>query len=156
VSVASEGLGKGAEFTVTLPLSSAPSARAGGAVKPMARDSLRGAKVLVVDDEPDARDVAARFLQEHGAAVAAAGSAREALAILAKQRIDVVVSDIGMPEIDGYELARRLGAIPAIALTAFARPEDKERAMAAGFRAHVPKPVEAAELVAAVATLRAP
>jgi len=117
---------------------------------------------LVVDDEPDALDLIARVLADAGAEVAVARSAEEALDRVARGPPPaVIVSDIGMPDVDGHELARRLRALPperggrtpAVALTAFARPEDRLRALAAGFQVHVAKPVDPAELLATVAGL---
>jgi CheY-like chemotaxis protein len=118
-------------------------------------------RVLMVDDERDARELVKRVLEEYGAEVVTAGSVDEALELLPKARPDLIVSDIGMPDRDGYELLRavrslgpeRGGDVPAIALTAFARAEDRMRALHAGYSAHVPKPIDVAELVSAVATL---
>jgi signal transduction histidine kinase/CheY-like chemotaxis protein len=123
--------------------------------------SLEGVKILVVDDEPDVRDILRRVLQQHHAAVYLASGASDAIAILRQERPDVLVSDIGMPNVDGYELIRVIrslppeqgGRTPAIALTAFARSEDRRRAMMAGFQVHMAKPVEPPELVATVASL---
>jgi CheY-like chemotaxis protein len=117
--------------------------------------------VLVVDDQPDARDMIKRVLEDCEADVATAGSAAEALRAVEEGRPDVLVSDIGMPDVDGYELLRRIralgpppgGHLPAIALTAFARSEDRTRALRAGFLAHVAKPVEPSELLATVASV---
>ena len=121
---------------------------------------LRGVKVLVVDDEPDARDVVRRLLTAAGAEVIAAASAAEALELLERHHPDVLVSDIGMPGEDGYELIRKVrmlgegaGATRAVALTAFARLEDRTRAMLAGYQMHLAKPVDARELIVTVATL---
>ena len=120
---------------------------------------LAGLKVLVVDDEPDARQLIRRVLADCEAEVAVASSAAEALAMLGQFRPDVILSDIGMPEQDGYDLIRVVRAdpatkdIPAAALTAFARPEDRKRSLLAGFQTHVAKPVDPAELVAVVASL---
>ena len=171
VAVASEGLGKGATFTVRLPLCAASSASmssslSGGtgeadstastSAPPLgAATQLGGVDVLVVDDEADARELLAALLEHHGATVTAAASVEEALAVLAERAPDVVVSDIGMPGADGYELARRLRALaddelrrtPAVALTGFARPEDGVRAADAGFDAHLAKPVDPIRLV---------
>jgi PAS domain S-box-containing protein len=169
VAVASEGAGKGATFTVRLPLRT-PSVEAADAAAelrsagrngaPVLGDvtQLRGVDVIVVDDEPDARELLAALLEHHGATVTAAASVDEALAAIAARAPDVVVSDIGMPGADGYELLRRLRALacaerratPAVALTGFARPEDGERALQAGFVAHLSKPVEPAALVTMV------
>jgi CheY-like chemotaxis protein len=115
----------------------------------------------VVDDEPDARELIERVLTECSAHVLTASSAEQALALLERERPHVLVSDVGMPNVDGYELLRRVralghargGAIPAIALTAFARSEDRTRALRAGFLVHVSKPVEPSELVATVASV---
>ena len=154
----SEGRGRGAEITVTLP---SPPAGRNGALRDNGAGpapSLMGMTVLVVDDEPDAREVAQRILEEHGASVMVAASAAEAQETLRAGTPSVIVSDIGMPGIDGYELLRRLrsagdtrvSAVPAVALTAYARPEERERALAAGYQEHVAKPVGAATLIAAI------
>jgi CheY-like chemotaxis protein len=126
---------------------------------------LDGVKILIVDDEADARELLATLLRQSGAVVTVVASAREALATitqsLPEQRPDLLVSDIGMPEEDGYMLMRQVralapeqgGRIPAIALTAYARTEDRIKALAAGFQSHVPKPVEPAEFIAVVVNL---
>src|SRR5262249_62249187 len=112
--------------------------------------------VLGVDDEPDAKGLARRLREEHGAFVTPAASAAEALERLAGGTLDVMVSDIGMPGMDGYELIRRVRAgsaardVPAVALTAYARSEDRARALGAGYQAPLTKPVEPQELVATV------
>jgi CheY-like chemotaxis protein len=123
--------------------------------------SLGGVRVLVVDDEPDARELVFTVLELAGATVEMAGSAAEALTMLRRQPPDVLVSDLGMPDEDGFELMRQVralgpergGAVPAIALSAYTRGEDKMRAAAAGFDSHVSKPVSADDLVAAIARL---
>jgi CheY-like chemotaxis protein len=123
--------------------------------------NLSGIKVLVVDDEIDARDLIRRVLSDCHAEVVTAGSAADALLLVENERPNVLVSDIGMPDIDGYELLKRVralgqsrgGRMPAIALTAFARSEDRTRALRAGFLVHVSKPVEPSELVATVASV---
>ena len=176
VRAMSPGEGCGATFVVSLPLSLArrhgedegarehPKASAAAAVAPAYdRPDLRGVRVLVVDDEPDARELVRRLLQECGADVRTAATAEGALAALdgGGGGADVIVSDIGMPEVDGYEFIRRVrargprnhGAVPAAALTAFARSEDRTRALIAGYQTHIAKPVEPTELVAAVAAL---
>jgi CheY-like chemotaxis protein len=117
--------------------------------------------VLVVDDEPDTRELLKAGLGRSGASVALAGSAAEAMETMRALVPDLLISDIGMPEEDGYELIRRIralpdasgGRIPAIALTAYARVEDRMQALRAGYQMHVPKPVELAELVAVAASL---
>jgi len=123
--------------------------------------SLKGSRVLVIDDEADAREVLTMILKQCGAEVFAADSVNNALEKFRQWQPDVVVSDIGMPHEDGYALIAKMralpveqgGTIPAIALTAYARPEDRERALAAGYQQHVSKPIEAAELASAVASL---
>ena len=164
VSASSGGLGAGATFTVRLPITEQPLfART---LKPAATDlapadgvqrrpSIENIKVLLVEDDPDGRDMVSHLLKESGGDVLAVDSAREALKALSEATFDVVVSDIGMPDVDGYELLERIraagNAIPAIALTAFARAEDRDRALSAGYAAHLSKPVEPPALIAAVA-----
>jgi CheY-like chemotaxis protein len=122
---------------------------------------LSGIKVLVVDDELDARDLIKQVLADCEAEVLTADTADEALMLVEKERPHVLLSDIGMPDVDGFELLRRVralgrargGRIPAIALTAFAGSDDRTRALRAGFIVHVSKPVEPSELVATVATV---
>jgi CheY-like chemotaxis protein len=122
---------------------------------------LNGLNILVVDDEVDTRDLLRATLSECGAQVDVAGSVTEAFALMAACLPDVIISDIGMPDEDGYDLIRRLrsmpleggGKVPAIALTAYARVEDRLKALRAGFQMHVPKPVELAELVTVVASV---
>jgi CheY-like chemotaxis protein len=163
VRAESPGEGQGATFTVSLPM---PTLRLDGGEehdRPDTTDapSLAGLRVLVVDDEADAREWLTAVLEQCGAAVTAAASAREALGVFARLRPDILVSDIAMPGEDGYSLiekirmleARRGGRIPAVALTAYAEPEDRRRALAAGYELHVSKPVTPDELVAAVANL---
>jgi CheY-like chemotaxis protein len=123
--------------------------------------ALDGVKVLAVDGEASAREIITAVLTQCGATVTAVTSAADAITALAQSRPDVLVSDIGMPEENGYELISKVrklrpeqgGNIPAVALTAYARTEDRMRAFAAGFQSHVPKPVEPAELALAVASL---
>jgi CheY-like chemotaxis protein len=122
---------------------------------------LRGLRILVVDDDGDGREMLAALLQLHGAQAIAAASADEALAALERDTPDLLISDIGMPRVDGYELMRRIRGgepaevrtVPAIALTAFARPVDTAKAFEAGFGAHLAKPVEAADLLSTIAGL---
>jgi CheY-like chemotaxis protein len=123
--------------------------------------SLENVRILVVDDESDALDLISMELTQHGAQVKGVTSATAALEELQRDRFDLLISDIGMPETDGYELirsVRKLEAdnqrkIPAVALTAYARVQDRMRAILAGYDTHVPKPVEAHELVTIVASL---
>ena len=123
--------------------------------------SSPGCSVLVVDDQPDARELIKRLLEDCAAEVLTAATADEALVLIEMRRPDVLISDIGMPDADGYELLKRVralgpgrgGKVPAIALTAFARSEDRTRALRAGFLVHVSKPVDPSELVATVASV---
>jgi CheY-like chemotaxis protein len=123
--------------------------------------SLEGVKVLVVDDEPDARTIVKRILNSSGANVITAGSASEAFELVQSEQPDVIVSDIGMPNQDGYEFMRMVrglsvqqgGRTPAAALTAYARAQDRRQALIAGYQSHVVKPAEASELVTVVASL---
>lgn len=120
-------------------------------------------RVLVVDDDDDARGLIEKVLELQGASVKMVTSAREALAVLGAERVDVLLSDIEMPGTDGYQLIKELrlrpsqqgGAVPAAALTAYARTEDRLRALRAGFQLHLPKPVQPAELVTVVSSLAA-
>jgi CheY-like chemotaxis protein len=122
---------------------------------------LDGLRVLVVDDEADARELVATMLREYNVEVIAVASASEALEALQRLKPDVLVSDIGMPGEDGYTLMRKVraleaeqgGQIPAVALTAYAREEERRSALAAGFQQHMPKPVNVVELAAIVANL---
>jgi len=168
VSARSDGLDRGATFIVRLPLN-ADGARTAAVppgddgAAPTVAGELAGVSVLVVDDEADGRDMLAHLLATHGARVVAVGSAEAALAHLEIETPDILVSDIGMPRIDGYELLRRirrsdrpvLRGLPAIALTAFARLGDADKARDAGYSAHMAKPVEPAELVTAIRKLTA-
>jgi CheY-like chemotaxis protein/anti-sigma regulatory factor (Ser/Thr protein kinase) len=169
VSARSGGLGQGTTVIVRLP--SAIPQREGGERRHTAATravqtaptatELAGLTVLIVDDQADARELIRRVLEDSAATVLAASTALEALALVEHQQPHVLVSDIGMPEVDGYELLRRVralgaekgGRVPAIALTAFARSEDRTRALRAGFLVHVAKPVDPTELVATVASV---
>jgi two-component system CheB/CheR fusion protein len=153
VEATSDGPGRGATFTVRLPL----RAEAPGAVAPPRRldpDALRGVRVLVLDDDVEARESVAAVLEHVGASVWTVASADAALAHAADQPPDVLLSDIAMPGADGYTLLARLRArdsrVPVVALTAYASAEDRTRALTAGFRAHVAKPVDPARLVATI------
>ncbi|MFL6208741.1 MAG: ATP-binding protein [Pyrinomonadaceae bacterium] len=172
VAAASDGLGRGTSFTVRLPLAaaratgSAPPVQAAGAApaeRPLEADraNLSDLRILVVDDEPDTRDMLGSVLAQYGAEVLTAASAREALDALPSWQPDVLVCDIGMPEEDGYSLIEKIrrlepaqgAATPAIALTGYVRVEERVRALAAGYQMFVPKPVEADELAAIIAHL---
>jgi CheY-like chemotaxis protein len=123
--------------------------------------SLEGISVLLVDDDDQSREVAAAHLHDCRAVVLTASSAAQGWTLLEREHVDVLVSDIGMPDEDGYEFIRRVRAqeaergsfLPAAALTAFARDDDRRLALEAGFQLHLPKPVDAAVLVSAVASL---
>jgi CheY-like chemotaxis protein/anti-sigma regulatory factor (Ser/Thr protein kinase) len=167
VSVHSAGQDRGATFIVRLPIAVSDASSAAADATPVRRErsrdvpSLRGVTVLMVDDDQESREVVAAHLIECGAAVLTAASAREAFDLLQHQNVSVLLADIGMPEEDGYTLIRRIralssthvAAIPAAALTAFARDEDRAEALEAGFQLHLPKPVDAFSLATAVATL---
>jgi signal transduction histidine kinase len=164
IDARSQGEGQGATFSVELPVGSARGAEASGSALPAPREvRLDGVRLLLVDDDEDSRELVACMLSERGATVVSASSAHEALGRLDDSPPDVVLSDISMPVVDGYALIRRVrarpaergGATPAIALTAYARAADGERALAAGFQAHVAKPVDPERLAAVVADLAA-
>ncbi|HEV7868281.1 MAG TPA: PAS domain S-box protein [Chthoniobacteraceae bacterium] len=165
----SPGLGKGATFSVVLPLAavaepsfaSSPRDVQGNEANQRPMAALNGITVLVVDDDNDSRAMVAKTLEKAGASVSTASSADEALRTLDESLPQVLVSDIGMPEKNGYALLEELrarpaekgGKIPAAALTAYTRVEDRVQAMCAGFQILLPKPVDATELVATVAAL---
>ncbi|HEY9110052.1 MAG TPA: ATP-binding protein [Roseateles sp.] len=161
VAAHSDGPGRGAVFTVTLPTveSAAPPPRPAATETDAVR--LDGIDVLLVDDEPDVRDIAAHLLRAAGARVTAAGSAEEGLRLLQQHPPSVLLSDIGMPDQNGYELIRCVRALPpegggrtpAAAFTAYASREDRERALEAGYQLHLAKPVAPRALVGAVARL---
>ncbi len=167
IEVESKGKGQGATFTVKLPLVGAPSEAARGVARQPALPreefrpgpSLQGVRVLLVDDDAGARESVTAVLEQSGASVRAVESAAEAVETLEREPPDVLLSDIAMPGLDGYALlgqarARLQGAqLPAAALTAYADATDRTRALAAGFQAHLAKPVDPAELVAVVAQL---
>jgi PAS domain S-box-containing protein len=173
VTALSDGAGQGSTFRVVLPPATstvfAPATDTASqhrAATPAAQISvapttrLQGVKVLVVDDEPDARSLIERLLHECDATVTTAASANEALEVLAREQPDILISDIGMPKEDGYSLMRRVrklegetGRLPAIALTAYARAEDRLKAIEAGYQLHLEKPVEASTLISMVETL---
>jgi CheY-like chemotaxis protein len=158
----SGGEGQGARFTVLLPLMVPPDAReAADAAPPI---DLQGLKVLVVDDDGEARELVAAALRRAGAQVRTAANASEALADVGQHPPAVIVSDLEMPGVDGYQLIQRLraldpehgGTIPAAALTAHARPDEVRRALDAGFQRHVSKPAAPEEIARAVAALAQP
>jgi PAS domain S-box-containing protein len=174
VRVKSPGKGKGSTFILTLPLAPTTEPRGDGETEErqhprVPRDepgiyqppNLTGITVLVVDDDPDAREVIARILRGGGASVLTASSAATAMEMLRESMPALLVSDIGMPGEDGYDLIRKVraltaedcGRVPAVALTAFARSEDRQRALLAGYQLHVAKPVEPSELLTVCASL---
>ncbi len=168
IRVESPGVGQGATFIVQLPLISNPSPVSDleqlalqGQASLEDSLSLSGLRVLIVDDEIDTREFLVIALEQYGAEVIAAASADEAMRLLERLKPSVMVSDIGMPVEDGYTLIRRIralaakqgGTIPAAALTAYVREEDRIQALQAGFQMHVPKPIEPMQLVAVVAKL---
>ncbi|MBD2090048.1 response regulator [Microcoleus sp. FACHB-1515] len=160
ISAASLGAGQGATFTITLSLKSnlIPLTFHSQAESPNLQ-FLAGRRILIVDDELDSRDFLQLLLKGHGAKVIAADSAAAAIAALGEFQPDLLISDVGMPETDGYALMRQIRALPnrdrlsAIALTAYAREEDAQKAVQAGFQQHLPKPVDPDRLIAAIAQL---
>jgi CheY-like chemotaxis protein len=169
VRVSSDGAGCGATFTVTLPLLAAtplpevvPERRRIVRSAPAAAGacgSLEGVRVLIVDDDAEARRLLSRFLEDCNAVVATASSANEALDAIAGAQFDVLVSDVGMPGEDGHSLVRKVRTrgldLPAVAVSAYARPEDRAMSLDAGFNVHLVKPIDPAALIAAVATVTA-
>ena len=171
VSVQSEGEGKGATFTIHLPFvgvidnsqdaESEQPAHSDDVISLDGLPSLHGLKVLVVDDEADTRELIGEVLRECGSEVITSRSAAEALEALQQHKPDILISDLGMPDEDGYSLISKIralpsergGQIPAAALTAYARAEDRMRVLRSGFQFHLPKPVDSAELVTVVASL---
>jgi PAS domain S-box-containing protein len=170
ITAVSEGEGKGATFSVHLPLSivqlneqSAPRIHPTAETQPgemLSLPRLDGVHVFAVDDEPDARDLLRTVLEDQGAKVTSFASAEDALAGLKTVKPTVLICDVGMPKMDGYQLIRKLRAeesrnerIPALALTAFARAEDRKRSLIAGYQAHLAKPFDVGELVLVIADL---
>jgi PAS domain S-box-containing protein len=166
VKAESPGLGKGARFTITLPLAGTLDSKPRGPIGDRmpgnyASQAGLGMRVLVVEDDIETRDILAAILERGGFSYRVATRASEALTVLDDWQPDVIVSDIGMPDMDGYEFVRQLrsrsaaqgGHIPALALSAFARNEDRDLALRSGYQAHVAKPVDPADLVKAITTL---
>ncbi|HEX2791688.1 MAG TPA: PAS domain S-box protein [Steroidobacteraceae bacterium] len=170
ISATSQGESMGATFSVQLPLSivqldgqRAPRIHPTAETQPeetLSLPRLEGVHVFVVDDEPDARDLLRMVLEDQGAKVTSVGSARDALAALKTTKPTVLVCDVGMPKMDGYQLIRTVRAeesrserIPALALTAFARAEDRKRSLVAGYQAHLAKPFDVGELILVIADL---
>ena len=161
VTADSPGEGKGATFTVRLPLLNVNSKKNQSSPSREQNLDLTSIRVLVIDDEPDSRELLAVMLTQAGAEVMSVASAAEFLAALESFQPDVAVSDIGMPEVDGYTLLRQVrslsleqgGQVPAIALTAYAGEIDRQHAIAAGFQKHIAKPIEPDQLVVAIVSL---
>ncbi|MEW6736855.1 MAG: ATP-binding protein [Acidobacteriota bacterium] len=169
VGVESLGSGQGATFKVRLPLGLTQNDRIDTIPKPIINSddlfkstaTLDGLRLLVVEDEPDTRELLIEILLQSHAEVRAVTCGDEALAVLDEWQPDVLISDIGLPGMDGYQLIRTIrargieksGRIPAIALTAYAKSEDRLRAITAGFQMHLAKPIEPAELLAVISTL---
>lgn len=170
VRVKSPGEGQGATFVVALPISVMRTEDSGRFERPAFSDvdvstielpRLEGVCALVVDDQPDARILICRLIEEHGGRCIVAETAAEALTLIDQDGVNILISDIGMPDVDGYELIRKIRSmhsgtlrnLPAIALTAYARADDRQRALLAGFQMHVSKPVEPRELIAGIASL---
>jgi len=172
VMAESGGEDRGATFTVKLPLMALQAeryesgrAQASTPTAPLQEaPDLAGIKVLVVDDEPDTRDMLRTMIEQLGAQVKVCASSGEALQIFHEWLPDVIVSDIEMPGEDGYQLMRRIrelapehgGKTPAVALTAYARTDDRMRALSAGYQMHVAKPADPIELAAVIASLASP
>jgi CheY-like chemotaxis protein len=169
VRAESDGVGRGTTFTVRLPtvftVSDAEEAYVDSAAEKIpvkeSSPSLQNLRILVVDDEARSRDVLTAILKQAEAEVRAVESATEALDLLDEWRPDLLVADIGMPNVDGYEFIRRVrarspqrgGTVPAAALTAYARTQDRMRVLSEGYQMHVPKPIQPDELVTVVASL---
>ena len=166
VAAESGGVGQGAKFTVTLPLAGEIDGKPRGPLADRmpgshAPPGALGVRVLIVEDDPETRDILAAILERAGFSYRVATRVSEALSVLDDWQPDVIVSDIGMPDMDGYEFARQLrarppaqgGNIPALAVSAFARSEDRELALRSGYQGHIAKPVEPAELVKTIAEL---
>lgn len=155
IRVESAGKGKGTAFIVTLPISGQAAERSPSAAsEPPVEVRLDGVRVLVVDDEKDTRDLIGRALEDRGAHISVADNSQSAIEILERDEIDVLLADIAMPDEDGYSLIRRIrsagsrmSSIPAAAVTAHARDDERTRALAAGFHVHMAKPVEPSEIV---------
>ena len=165
VRAVSAGEGRGATFIVSLPASAVPVPTPGGAPESRSdvdvSEEFDSIKVLLVEDEPDTREFLKKLLESHGAVVTSVGSADEAIAAFRESPPDIMVSDIGLPDVDGYAMMQQIrhsglphgSTVPAIALTAYARVEDRTRALRSGFQAHIPKPVEASELIASIGSI---
>ncbi|MBD2612746.1 MAG: response regulator [Nostoc sp. ZfuVER08] len=162
IEAASPGEGQGSTFTVKLPLIAAAKLNQDDTASDNSSDlNLNGLQALLVDDDRDSREFIAFLLEHYGVQVTEANSASEALSSLGQTKFDLLISDIGMPDVDGYTLIRQIrkhspdrgGEIPAIALTAYAGESDRQQALAAGFQEHISKPIEPEELMQAILTI---
>jgi PAS domain S-box-containing protein len=170
IDVKSRGENQGTTFIVMLPISHVrsdepgkPTGRAApaGSAESIELPRLDNVRVLVVDDDADGRALIGRVLEDRGAQPVCLSNAEQALGAVSRERFDVLLSDVGMPDMDGFELIRQIRRmdksrsrpLPAIAITAYARPEDRQRSLLAGFHMHLSKPIEARELVASIAGL---
>ncbi len=170
VRVKSPGEGQGTTFIVAFPVSVIRTEQSARPERPAFEElgpislqlpSLTGVTALVVDDELDSRTLVGRLIEERGGRAILASGTAEALEVLSRERVSVIVSDVGMPDRDGYTFIRQvrkanllgLGRMPAIALTAYARAEDRQRALLAGYQMHLAKPIEPSELIAGIASL---
>jgi CheY-like chemotaxis protein len=171
VDVSSPGKGSGSTFRILLPTLSvageagAAAPRAAAAVSRVdVRPLLKGVRAVVVDDDRDARELLTEMLRVRGAEVTATDSGAACLALLDREVPDIIISDIAMPGLDGFEMmeqvrgrpAERGGRVPAVAVSAYARHEDTERSLSSGFDAHLSKPVDVDELVVIITALAAP
>jgi PAS domain S-box-containing protein len=155
----SAGVGKGSTFNVTLPIPALSSNSDASKVAPI-KSTLKGARILVVEDEPDTREMIAHAIKQRGAKPVQAESAKKALQLLEQEPCDLVISDIGIPDLDGYAFIRKLRSLkspasklPAIALTAYAGEQDRKLSIEAGFNTHIPKPITLTELLRVIGKL---
>jgi hypothetical protein len=160
VHAESAGIGQGTTFTVRLPATGQRKSDASAPSRQTQQARLTGANVLIVDDDPDAREVLRMILEDAGATVTTTASARETREVIRQVDPDLLIADIGMPGEDGYSLILSIrnqdngtSRVPAIALTAHTRPEDAEHALASGFQIHLAKPVDSSHLVDSIASL---
>lgn len=161
MAVDSPGIGQGATFTVKIPLATQVREPSVPMLSPSSRKDLSGKRILVVDDETDSREFLAFILEQAKASVVTVASGIEALQAISQSIPDLIVSDIGMPQMDGYMLLRQIrtlppeqgGQIPALALTAYAGELDRNNAIAAGFQRHTSKPIDAETVVKIIAEL---
>ncbi|MCO6432646.1 MAG: response regulator [Deltaproteobacteria bacterium] len=163
ISASSPGIGYGATFTIRLPIPSelvkvASHIRATRS-EPALNFSFESLRILIVEDDPDSREMIGRLLKHHGAQVTLASSSADAIRAVDKSKPDIIVSDIGMPDQDGYEMLKAIlrfhGDIAAVAVTAFARPEDQAKALRAGFQYHLRKPLEPVQLLTVISRIAA-